>query len=59
MTAALIYLMIGLVFSIAFITIGAPRLDRAVQGSSRMFRVLLIPGSALVWPLLALKWSRS
>jgi hypothetical protein len=58
-TVAMIYLLIGLVFSIAFVAVGAARLDPAARGASWRFLVLLIPGGTLLWPLLAWKWSRA
>ena len=54
-----IYSFLGLVFASLFVCFGAPRLDPAVAKSSRMFRLILLPGSAALWPLLLWKWASS
>lgn len=51
-----LYLAIGALFSFAFVAVGAARLDRAARGAGPLFRVLIVPGAAALWPLLALMW---
>lgn len=48
-----IYLAIGLLFAIAFATFAAGRIDPAARAGSLGFRILIAPGAALLWPLLA------
>lgn len=56
--AAGIYLLAGLLFGIAFVSVGVPKIDRAARGTSPAFRLLILPGTVALWPLLALKWLR-
>jgi hypothetical protein len=56
---AAVYLGIGLAFAIAFVTRGAGRVDAAAAAGSLGFRVLIVPGSAAFWPLLARRWHRA
>lgn len=51
-----LYLGVGLIFGLAFITWGVERLDHATKGTSRLFRLLLLPGSIALWPWLARRW---
>ena len=50
------YLAIGLVFAVAFVTLGVGKVDAAAHGSSVVFRLLILPGSVAFWPMLAVKW---
>ena len=50
------YLAVGALFALFFAFAGAARLDRATKGAGPFFRLLLLPGAALLWPLLALMW---
>lgn len=56
LTFAGIYLAVGLVFGVAFVLVGAARIDPAAQHGSWGFRLLILPGSALLWPLLWHRW---
>jgi membrane protein implicated in regulation of membrane protease activity len=53
-----IYLLAGLLFALVFVIAGVGRLDPAAQGASVGFRLLIIPGVAAFWPLLAWRWRR-
>ncbi len=55
----LIYLACGLLFAVAFVTVGVGRVDAAARGSSLGFRLLILPGAAAFWPLLAVRWVRA
>lgn len=50
------YLAIGVVFGFLFVFAGATRMDRATGGAGLPFRLLVIPGAAMLWPLLLLMW---
>ena len=52
----MIYLGIGLIFGLAFIAKGAATIDKDMQDASIGLRLLLFPGSILLWPLLSFKW---
>ena len=51
-----VYLICGLVFSIPFALIGVGKIDPHAAHGSWGFRLLIIPGSILLWPLLSLRW---
>ncbi len=48
-----VYLAVGVLFGLAFVAIGANRIDPAAREGSWGFRVLIFPGSVALWPLLA------
>lgn len=52
-----IYLAIGIVVGVAFLFLGIDRVDPAARGSYA-FRPLLLPGLALLWPFVAIRWYR-
>jgi hypothetical protein len=52
-----LYACIGLVFSLALVTIGVKRVDAQAVGSSLGFRLLIFPGCAAFWPLLLRRWT--
>lgn len=52
------YGLLGGVFALAFVMRGVERIDPAANGMPLAARLLLIPGSALLWPLLLAKWQR-
>jgi hypothetical protein len=52
------YGLFGLVFALAFVARGAARIDPAAQDMPLPARLLLIPGAALLWPLMLAKWLR-
>ena len=52
----LIYLTCGLLFGVAFVAFGVGRLDAAARGTSITFRLLILPGTMVFWPLLAVRW---
>lgn len=55
-TAFYIYLLLGLLFGLWFITRGADKIDPGMHESSWKVRILLLPGSALLWPVLVRKF---
>jgi hypothetical protein len=52
------YLLAGLLFGLAFVAVGVTRIDPAARGTSAAFRLLILPGSVALWPILAAKWAR-
>ena len=50
------YLLAGAFFGLAFVTVGVTRIDPAARGTSAAFRLLILPGTVALWPLLAAKW---
>ena len=53
-----IYLATGILFGIVFAFAGASKIDPAAEGGSTGFKLLIIPGCALFWPLLLGRWVR-
>ncbi|MBX2821680.1 MAG: hypothetical protein KTR29_18420 [Rhodothermaceae bacterium] len=51
-----IYLVVGILFSIPFVLKGVGKNDPAVQGASIGFRLIIIPGVVMLWPVLLLRW---
>jgi hypothetical protein len=51
------YAAVGVLFAIAFTAKGLT-IDPAAKASGLGFRVIIMPGAALLWPVLAWKWSR-
>lgn len=54
-----IYGLVGLMFSLAFVTLGAGQIDDRAREGGWGFRLLLIPGSIALWPYLAQRWWRA
>ena len=50
------YLAVGLLFAVPFTLRGARRLDPVARHSTWGFHLLIVPGSAALWPLLAWRW---
>ena len=54
-----IYLAAGLVFAIPFVTKGVTQIDEGATGSKWGFRIIIIPGVMVFWPLLLKKWMKA
>lgn len=52
------YLLAGLGFALAFVTVGVGRTDPHAAQAGWGFRVLILPGTVFLWPLLARRWLR-
>jgi len=51
-----VYLLIGLLFALAFAVKGVQQVDHAAEGTGIGFRLLIIPGTVALWPILLRKW---
>ena len=51
-----LYLLCGGIFAVPFVIIGVGRIDAHAAHGSWGFRVLILPGTMLLWPLLAKRW---
>jgi len=51
-----LYLLCGLVFAIPFVLVGVGKIDPHANHGSWGFRLLIIPGTTFLWPLLARRW---
>ena len=54
-----IYMAMGVAFGIYFVLVGAVKLDDGVKGTPWHFRLLLFPGSVLLWSVLLTKLLKS
>jgi len=52
------YLIAGIVFTIFFQAKGLSKIDEGVHGSSWGFRIIIIPGCIVFWPVLLKKWMK-
>jgi len=51
-----LYLALGLGFAIPFLIIGVNKIDAAARGSGWGFRLIILPGTIALWPLLLWRW---
>jgi hypothetical protein len=51
-----VYTGIGLLFAIAFLTVGISQVDPDSKGSGVGFRLIILPGVAALWPVLFTRW---
>jgi hypothetical protein len=54
-----VYLALGVVVGSAFVFSGVNRVDPVAAHAPLRVRLLLIPGSAALWPLLLRKWAHA
>ncbi|NEQ48321.1 MAG: hypothetical protein F6K00_34235 [Leptolyngbya sp. SIOISBB] len=52
------YVFAGLIFTIPFLICGIQRVDPDAKGWNIGFRLVIIPGLCVFWPLLAVRWVR-
>ena len=53
-----IYLLSGLVFAIYFIFFGAAILDTGIKEDNLKFKLIILPGSIVLWPYLIFRLIR-
>lgn len=46
------YLMCGLIFAVPFLFLGIQRVDPSAKNSTLLFKVVVLPGVTLFWPLM-------
>ncbi len=51
-----VYLAIGILFAIPFVIKGVHKVDEGAHGAGIGFRIIIIPGTMVFWPLLLKKW---
>ena len=54
-----IYLLAGVLFSMVFIVKGLNKMDEGAVESGIGFKLIILPGCIVLWPLLLKKWWRS
>lgn len=53
--SVLIYLILGLIYSVYFYVSGAAKVDEGTQGTPWHFKLIIFPGVVLFWSVLLLK----
>ncbi len=51
-----VYMMAGIAFTILFQIKGLSKIDEGVHGSTIGFRIIIIPGCIVFWPVLLKRW---
>jgi len=54
-----LYAAAGLVFGAVFVTAGVGKVDETARLSGAGFRLIILPGTAALWPVLLAKWIRA
>ena len=54
-----VYLAAGLIFAIPFVIKGVTKIDEGAHGSTCGFRMIIIPGTIVFWPLLLKRWLKA
>ena len=55
----LAYLALGILFALWFVIVGVTRLDPGSRGAPFAFRMLILPGVAVLWPVMLIKSVRA
>jgi hypothetical protein len=53
------YVAAGALFAVAFAIWGVSRVDPVAREGTIGFRLIILPGTVALWPLLAARWMRS
>jgi hypothetical protein len=51
-----VFLLAGVLFVFFFLAKGLQKIDEGVHGSSVGFRIIIIPGCIVFWPVLLRRW---
>ena len=54
-----LYVATGMTFAVAFVIVGASRIDPAARGAGVLVRARWLPGAAALWPVLLKTWMSS
>ena len=54
-----VYLLLGVVFVIPFLMNGLNKIDEGAHGSTIGFKIIIVPGVIVFWPVLLSKWMKS
>lgn len=55
----LMYILAGFLFAIFFVIKGVTKIDEGANGSGWGFRIIIIPGTIIFWPVLLRKWIKT
>jgi len=53
------YSLCGLAMGVPFVLSGVDRVDSSARGASTGFRLVILPGTVALWPLIAAKWVKA
>ena len=53
-----IYLLVGVLFVVPFLMKGLNKVDEGANGSTIGFKIIIIPGVIVFWPMLLSKWTK-
>ncbi len=53
-----LYLAVGVLFALPFAFVGVQRIDPDAAGAGIGFRLVILPGVVMLWPLMARRWLR-
>ena len=56
---AALYLLMGVLFVIPFLMKGLNKVDEGAHGSTIGFKIIIIPGVIIFWPLLLKRWVKN
>ncbi len=51
-----LYAAAGVVFALLFLAFGIARIDNGAKGTGIGFRLLILPGLVVLWPLMLIRW---
>ena len=54
-----LYILCGILFAIPFIIKGVTTIDKGAHGTKLGFRIIILPGTIIFWPLLLKKWIKA
>lgn len=55
---AALYLVAGVLFAVFFLSNGIKKVDPTTNGSSLGFRIIILPGIIVLWPVLLHQWMK-
>lgn len=51
-----LYAVAGVVFALVFLLLGLTRIDHGAKGAGLGFRLMILPGLIVLWPLMLVRW---
>jgi TM2 domain-containing membrane protein YozV len=55
---AALYLLAGVLFAVFFLSKGVEKMDTGAHGAGWGFRLMILPGTIVLWPVLLSKWRK-
>jgi len=51
-----LYFLVGIIFAILFVSFGVQKIDPAARSMVIRARLIILPGTMLLWPFMLVKW---